>query len=206
MKGFSMLKKVFSLIKNQYEIRKYMNYNIAEYFRMQGAQIGEDCFFSIRTLSSEPFLIKIGNHVGVASGVQFLTHSLGWSFRDRIPDLQVFGKIVIGNNCNIGVNAIILPNVTIGDNCVIAAGAIVIKDIPSNSIVAGVPGKVIGNTDDYFEKARKTWEAQKPEGYLAELQPGKTYSPAYFDSVRSKPEYRKLLRNHLTKLFWGEER
>ena len=49
----------------------------------------------------------------------------------------------IGKNCVIGVNSIVLPGVTIGDHSVIAAGAVVTKDIPSNSMVAGNPAKIL---------------------------------------------------------------
>ncbi len=49
----------------------------------------------------------------------------------------------IGKNCVIGVNSIILPGVKIGDHCVVAAGSVVTKDVPSNSLVAGNPAKVL---------------------------------------------------------------
>ncbi|MFK7922598.1 MAG: DapH/DapD/GlmU-related protein [Bacteroidia bacterium] len=55
--------------------------------------------------------------------------------------------IKIGSNCWIGAKVTILDGVTIGDNCVIAAGAVVNKSIPSNSVVAGVPAKVIKQID-----------------------------------------------------------
>lgn len=51
--------------------------------------------------------------------------------------------IVIGNHVWIGTRAIIMKGVTIGDGAVIAAGAIVTKDVPANTIVAGVPATVI---------------------------------------------------------------
>ena len=146
-----MILKLVKALKTKAKVYRYNKYTIAEHFREQGAQIGEDCVFGIRNLATEPFLVKIGNHVGIASGVLFLTHGLGWIYRDKIPDLQVFGKIEIKDNCNIGVNSIILPNVTIGENSMIGAGSIVTKDVPPNSIVAGVPAKVIGNTNDYFD-------------------------------------------------------
>ena len=57
------------------------------------------------------------------------------------------GGIFIGNNVWIGANCCILPNVHIGDNCVIGAGSVVTKDIPSNSVAAGNPAKVIKKID-----------------------------------------------------------
>ncbi|MDA9958094.1 acyltransferase [Gammaproteobacteria bacterium] len=48
----------------------------------------------------------------------------------------------IGENCFIGINAIICPGVHIGDSCIVAAGAVVNKDVPSNSLVAGVPAVI----------------------------------------------------------------
>jgi len=203
-----MIKKVFSLLKGIFkklQPYKYNSYTIGEYFRSQGAQIGNDCFFSIRSLGSEPYLVKIGNHVGIATGVKFLTHSLGWNYRDRIPDIQIFGKIEIKDNCNIGVNVLILPDVTIGENCIVAAGSVVTKSIPPNSIAAGVPAKIIGNSEDYFEIAKAKWEIQKPHGYMAELKQGTHYSPRYMANVRGKEHNKNLLRRHLTNLFWGKE-
>lgn len=49
----------------------------------------------------------------------------------------------IGRNCVIGVNSIVLPGVKIADHCVVAAGAVVTKDIPSHSMVAGNPAKIL---------------------------------------------------------------
>jgi maltose O-acetyltransferase len=49
----------------------------------------------------------------------------------------------IGNDVWIGGNVTILPGVTIGNNVVVAAGAVVNKDVPDNSLVGGVPAKLI---------------------------------------------------------------
>lgn len=59
------------------------------------------------------------------------------------------GPIVIGDRVWVGTGAIILKNVTIGDGAVIAAGAVVNRNVPANSIVAGLPAKVVGEVDSW---------------------------------------------------------
>lgn len=49
----------------------------------------------------------------------------------------------IGSNCWFGANVTVCPGVTVGDNCVIGAGSVITKNIPSNTIAAGVPCKVL---------------------------------------------------------------
>ena len=93
-------------------------------------------------------MIEIGDNVRITSGVRFVTHDGGvW-----VSDIDLFGKIRIGNNVHIGFNAIIMPGVTIGDNCIIGCGTIVTHDIPANSIVVGVPGRVIESIGEYAAK------------------------------------------------------
>ena len=67
--------------------------------------------FTIRLDDPEYFdLAGIGNHVFIAQGAHLNTHDGGtWVFRKEIPNLRIFGPIVIGDNCVIGENAIIQP-------------------------------------------------------------------------------------------------
>ncbi|WP_308218813.1 acyltransferase [Vibrio salinus] len=51
-------------------------------------------------------------------------------------------KVVVGKNCHIGCNTLILPDVEIGDSCIVAAGAVVTKSVPSNCLVAGNPAVI----------------------------------------------------------------
>lgn len=63
---------------------------------------------------------------------------------DGTPYDIEFGKpVTIGNDCWIASNVVICAGVTIGDNCVIGAGSVVTRDIPSNSLAAGNPCRVI---------------------------------------------------------------
>ena len=70
----------------------------------------------------------------------------------RRKQAQFNSPITIGNNVRIGAGADVLPGVTIGDNCIIGAGSIVNKDIPSNSVAAGAPCKIICSIDEYRKK------------------------------------------------------
>jgi len=131
---------------------------IAHYLRRQGAQIGRECRIYISDLGPEPYLIRIGDHVTIASGVSLVTHDGGcWLFRDQVPDLNCFGKIEIEDNCFIGINAIILPNVTIGRNSIVGAGSVVTTSIPPGSVAAGVPARVIATSEDYRMRRLREW-------------------------------------------------
>ena len=104
--------------------------------------------------STEPWLITLGNNVHIVGGTLFLTHDGGTLIlRDKIPDLELTAPIIVGDNVYIGARTIIMPGVTIGNNVIIGAGAIVTKNIPNNSVAAGVPAKVIKSIDEYLKKA-----------------------------------------------------
>ena len=130
-------------------------YSPEQFARRLGAKIGDNCRIYTYYWGSEPFLIEIGDHVHITRDVKFVTHDGGvWLFRDRIPDLDVFGKIKIGDNTFIGNEAMILPGVTIGKNCIIGGMSVVTKSLPDNSVVAGNPARFICTTDEYFEKIK----------------------------------------------------
>jgi acetyltransferase-like isoleucine patch superfamily enzyme len=126
------------------------------YARSLGVQVGERCrLISIRpgagTFGSEPYLVSIGDHVTVCGAVQFVTHDGGvWVFRDREPDIDVFGPISVGSNVFLGYGAILMPGVTVGDNVIIGAGAVVARDIPADSVAVGCPARVVSSLDDYY--------------------------------------------------------
>lgn len=84
--------------------------------------------------------VTIGNNCRVADGVMIRDHN---SHEIDEDSRSLPASVVIGNNVWIGARAIILPGVTIGDHSVIAAGAVVTKNVPSRTVVAGVPGKII---------------------------------------------------------------
>lgn len=110
--------------------------------------IGEHSFYQSTYLPAEPFLVSIGNNVAISAGVRLITHSAAHVIFDKEDNTNEYicrhGKVEIGNNVYIGADVIINMGITIGNNVIIAAGAIVTHDMPDNSVVAGVPAKIIG--------------------------------------------------------------
>lgn len=104
---------------------------------------------------SEPYLISIGRHVTISSRVHFVNHDGGtWVFRDqpRYAHVIKYGRIVIRDNCFIGAGATIMPGVTIGPNSVVAAASVVTQDIAPNTVVGGVPARLLMSMEEYAEK------------------------------------------------------
>lgn len=123
------------------------------YARWLGVQVGECCRLIKCEFSTEPYLVRIGNHVS-ATSVRFETHDGGvWCIRHQHPDLDLIRPIVVGNNVYIGYEAVILPGTVIGDNVIVGARAVVRGHVPANTVYAGVPAKFIKRLDDYSLKA-----------------------------------------------------
>lgn len=93
--------------------------------------------------------IEIGENSTLAYGVSIITGADPNGPKNKLSKLYppLHAPVVIGNDCWIGANAIILPGVTIGDCVMVAAGSVVNKDIPSNVLVAGSPAVVKKHLD-----------------------------------------------------------
>ena len=85
--------------------------------------------------------ITIEDDVLIAPRVNLTTenHPIDPAMRKHL-DLK---SVVIKRNAWIGAGATILPGVTVGENSIVAAGAVVNKDVPANTIVGGIPAKVL---------------------------------------------------------------
>ena len=144
-----ILSKILSKIMRLY---KRLFFSIEKQARDAGVIIGEHNFIASYFWDTEPYLIRIGNNCQLTEGVHIYTHGGALVVRDKYPDFDVFGKVVLGNRVYVGAGSKIMPGVTIGDNVLIAAGSVVTKSIPSNVVVAGNPAKYICSIEKYIEK------------------------------------------------------
>lgn len=87
--------------------------------------------------------VTIGENCMLGPGVHIYTATHPIGPEKRLSGLEYGKPVEIGDNVWIGGRAIINPGVTIGDHAVIASGAVVTKDVPSYTVVAGCPAKVI---------------------------------------------------------------
>lgn len=112
----------------------YINYG-------KHTKIGKNVFINFDCTFLDLGGITIEDGVLIAPKVSLLSEGHPIEPENR-HSLKV-GHIHIKKNAWIGANATILQGVTIGENAVVAAGAVVSKDVPDNTIVGGIPAKII---------------------------------------------------------------
>ncbi len=112
----------------------YINYG-------KHTKIGKNVFINFDCMLLDLGGITIEDNVLIAPKVSLLSEGHPVSPENR--QALVPGHIHIKRNAWIGANATILPGVTVGENAIVAAGAVVAKDVADNTIVGGIPAKVI---------------------------------------------------------------
>jgi maltose O-acetyltransferase len=124
-----------------------------EHLIKRGLRVGRNFSFEKGVIIDKiyPHLISIGDDVIFSANVSVLAHDAGLR---NIMGVVRIGHVSIGNRCFVGLGATILPNVTIGDDVIVGAGSVVSRDIPSGSVCAGVPARVICSLDDYKQRIR----------------------------------------------------
>lgn len=150
-----MINEIRNKLKREWHLRVLqedpMDYKIS-LMRKAGYVIGKNCKLYSSLGTPEPYLVQIGNNVTISFGVTVITH-------DNSPIkiihgmTDVVGKVVVGDNCFIGANCLLLPGVWIADHTVVAAGSVVTKSVrEAGKILGGNPAKVIGTWDDFKRK------------------------------------------------------
>ncbi len=112
--------------------------------------IGKNVFINMGCKFQDQGGIFIGDGALIGHNVVLATLNHAISPGDRAT--MIPAPIHIGRHVWIGANATVLPGVTIGDGAIVAAGAVVTKDVPKNTMVGGVPARVIRTIDEEERK------------------------------------------------------
>jgi maltose O-acetyltransferase len=131
------------------------------FYEPRNISIGEDTIIGEYSVLDGRDMLKIGNHVDIASGVMIYNseHSINAEHFASIESVTK-APVIIEDYVFIGPRVIILPGVTIGKGAIIGAGAVVTKSVNTYEIVGGVPAKVIGtreNKDPHYKLGRAAW-------------------------------------------------
>lgn len=137
--------KIFDFV-NLYGCTIGDNTKIGTFVEIQkNATIGKNCKISSHTFICEG--VHIGDGVFVGHNVTFINDKIPRAVNpDGSLQTEADWKLVetyVKNGASIGSSATIMCGVTIGENAIVGAGAVVTKDVPPNTVVAGVPAKVI---------------------------------------------------------------
>ncbi len=121
-------------------------------------EVGKNFFANYNCTILDVGKVKIGDNCFIAPNVSIYTagHPIHPKIRNTMYEYGI--DMTIGNDVWIGGNSVICPGVNIGDGAVIGAGSVVTKDVPSYTVVAGNPAKVIKKITDedrkYYYKNR----------------------------------------------------
>lgn len=122
-------------------------------------EIGDNFYANTNLTVLDTCPVKIGNNVMIGPNCTLATplHPLRYQQRNGNgkTHYEYGAPITIEDNCWLASNVVVNPGVTIGAGSVIGSGSIITRDVPANSLVVGVPGKVI----------RKISEADNLEGF-----------------------------------------
>ena len=107
-----------------------------------GIILGENVFMNYDCIMLDGGYIRIGKHTLIGPHCQFYTPQHPMDYVERREEKETAYPITIGEDCWLGGNVVVCPGVTIGNRCIIAAGSVVTKDIPDDSLAAGIPALV----------------------------------------------------------------
>ncbi len=165
------IEKMWELVNRALQLSPAINASTSpdQTRKLLGELIGKEIDKS--TTIFVPFFTNFGRHIRIGKNV-FINHACtfldlgGITIEDDVqigPKVNlisenhpvdptqrknlILNSVLIKRNAWIGAGATILPGVTIGENAIVAAGAVVHKDVPANTIVGGIPAKLIKEID-----------------------------------------------------------
>lgn len=138
-----LIKQIIGQTKEKFHIEQsfYCDYGY-------NIEIGENFYSNHNLVILDCAKVKFGDNVFIGPNCGFYTAEHPLDSETRNKGLEYAKPINVGNNVWIGGGVHVVAGVTIGNNVVIAAGAVVTKDIPDNSLVAGVPARKIKDIEN----------------------------------------------------------
>lgn len=127
----------------------------ARYLRRHGGlhSIGLNCSIQSNVVFTDPAYVRLGDNVHLSGctlfghdGVVNMLAKAGRQVLDKVGPVDICDHVFIGHQ------AIVMPGVKVGSFSVVAAGAVVVSDVPPGSVVGGVPARVIGRTQDLYDR------------------------------------------------------
>lgn len=147
-------------------VRTGANVKIFDFVNLYDCDIGDNSrvgtFVEIQKGAKIGRNVKISTHTFICEGVTieddvFVGHNVSF-INDKFPRSTVAGRlqsdadwvcipILVKRGASIGTSSTILCGVTIGENAIVGAGSVVTKDVPANTVVAGVPARILRRLD-----------------------------------------------------------
>jgi len=108
-------------------------------------ELGDGVFLNRDVMLDDRAALVIGDYAMIAAGVVIETHSHAYDdFSVPLPyGGRIFAPVHIGSNTLLGYKVAVMAGVSIGNRCIVAANSVVTKDVPDQTIVGGVPARLI---------------------------------------------------------------
>ena len=158
------------------DVRLGHDVRLAKFINLYGCEVGDEtkigAFVEIQKNASVGKRCKISSHTFICEGVTiednvFIGHGVTF-INDSYPRATTAGgglqteadwkveRTLIKKGASIGSGSTILSKVTVGENAIVGAGSVVTKDVPSNTIVAGNPAKLLRRVEQTGEKNERS--------------------------------------------------
>lgn len=147
------------------------NTKIGTFVEIQkGATIGKNCKIQSHTFICEGVTIK--DNVLVGHGVTFINdkypRATNESGNPQTEEHWTVEPTLIKESASIGSGSTILSNITVGEKAIVGAGSVVTKDVPTNTIVAGNPARVLRKITDNHRRDAEHAESDNIFPFAAE--------------------------------------
>jgi acetyltransferase-like isoleucine patch superfamily enzyme len=153
------------------DVKLGKNVRLVGFVNLYGCEIGDDVkigtFVEIQKGAKVGNRCKVSSHTFICEGVTledevFVGHNVTFT-NDRYPRATAHGKLqteadwaclptLVKRGASIGSGAVLLCGITIGENALIGAGSVVTRDVPPNTVVAGIPARVVKSLPPEMER------------------------------------------------------